>query len=318
MTLRSGHSVDRATPRLRTGIGLADRQRFHQTQAAEVPRVAMPVADEILSYYARGCEDGRLIEDAVGQLEQLRTRELLLRWLPPPPGVVFDVGGGTGRYAVWLAERGYAVHLVDPVALHVEQAQCHSAIAARPLAGARVGDALSIDAPDGSAGAVLLLGPLYHLTRRQERVAALREAARVVRPGGFVLCAVISRFASALDGLSKHLLDDPIFTTIVKQDLADGQHRDGLSDGTRGAQPYFTTAYLHRPEDVADELTEAGLGHEVTIAIEGPAWLLQDLQEQWQDTRRRSAMLDIVRAVEAEPSLQGASSHLFAVGRRPE
>jgi ubiquinone/menaquinone biosynthesis C-methylase UbiE len=273
--------------------------------------------DEMLGYYARGREDRRLIENAAGQLEQLRTRELLLRWLPSPPSVIFDVGGGSGRYAVWLAECGHTVHLVDPVALHIEQALQHASGSTRALASARVGDARALEAPDASAAAVLLLGPLYHLTRREERVAALREAARIVRPGGPVLCAVISRFASALDGLGKHLFDDPVYARIVQRDLADGQHRDGLSDGTRGAQSYFTTAYLHRPEEIAEEVSEADLQHKATMAIEGPAWLLQDLDEQWQDPRRRSAILEVVRALEAEPSMLGASSHLLVVGRRP-
>jgi 2-polyprenyl-3-methyl-5-hydroxy-6-metoxy-1,4-benzoquinol methylase len=74
--------------------------------------------EEILAYYARGQEDERLDQDT-GQLERFRTQELLLRHLPAPPAVVLDVGGGTGQYATWLAARGYTVHLVDPVPLHV-------------------------------------------------------------------------------------------------------------------------------------------------------------------------------------------------------
>jgi len=98
--------------------------------------------------------------------------------------------------------------------------------------------------------------------------------------------------------------------------LAEGQHRDGQPDGTRGQQSYFTTAYLHRPEEIAEELVAAGLQHEATLAIEGPAWLLQDLDAQWQDAKRRATILSLVRMLEAEPSLLGASSHLLAVGRR--
>ena len=281
------------------------------------PDQAKPLPDEVLAYYARGGEDARLVQDAEGLLEQARTEELLQRFLPPAPAFVLDVGGATGRYATWLAEHDYEVHLIDPVPLHVEQAQRRSEAAARQLASARVGDARSLDVPDGCAAAVLLLGPLYHLTRLEERLDALREARRAVRPGGVVLCAVISRFASALDGLGKHLLDDPVYQAIVRRDLADGQHRDGLADGSRGRQSYFTTAYLHRPDEIGDELASVGLRHETTVAIEGPVWLLQDLETQWRDTARRSVILDLVRMLEGEPSLLGASSHLFAVGRRP-
>jgi ubiquinone/menaquinone biosynthesis C-methylase UbiE len=272
---------------------------------------------DILEFYARGDEEQRLVENAAGLLEQARTEELLQRFLPAPPGPVIDVGGGTGRYAVWLAEHGYDVHLVDPVATHVEQAANRSATARRPLASARVGDARRLAFDDGCAAGVLLLGPLYHLTSRADRVVALAEARRVLLPGGVVLCAVISRFASALDGLGRHFLDDPVYREIVRRDLADGQHRDALADATRGRRAYFTTAYLHRPEEIGAELAEAGLEHQTTLAIEGPAWLLQDLDVQWADAERRSTLLELVRALEAETLLLGASSHLQAVGRKP-
>src|SRR5919108_179380 len=97
--------------------------------------------DNILAYYASGSEDVRLVEDARGQLERTRTQELLARWLPQPPAVVFDVGGGTGHYALWLAERGYSVHLIDPVPVHVEHARQRSASATHALASVRLGDA---------------------------------------------------------------------------------------------------------------------------------------------------------------------------------
>ena len=64
-----------------------------------------------------------------------------------------------------------------------------------------VSDARSLDLPDGSADAVLLLGPLYHLASRADRIAAIREAARVLRPGGALFAAAISRWATRIDGM---------------------------------------------------------------------------------------------------------------------
>jgi 2-polyprenyl-3-methyl-5-hydroxy-6-metoxy-1,4-benzoquinol methylase len=79
-------------------------------------------AEEIAAFYALGFERERLTA-GVGALEFVRTQALLDRYLPDPPAKVADVGGGLGRYAYWLAERGYQVHLIDPVALHIEQAR---------------------------------------------------------------------------------------------------------------------------------------------------------------------------------------------------
>ena len=113
---------------------------------------------DMLGYYARGQEETRLLRNAEGLLERTRTGELLGRFLPLPPDVVVDVGGGTGHYALWLAERGYEVHFVDPVPLHVEQAERRSSTAAQPLVSIRLGDARALALPGSSAGSVLLLG----------------------------------------------------------------------------------------------------------------------------------------------------------------
>src|SRR5688500_2508281 len=111
-------------------------------------------ADEVAAYYARGLERDRLASGP-GALEFARTQMLLERYRPPPPGVVADVGGGPGRYAVWLADRGYRVHLVDPVPLHVEQAQTAAGDrSAAALASAEVGDARALRLPSASVDAV--------------------------------------------------------------------------------------------------------------------------------------------------------------------
>jgi len=268
-------------------------------------------ADEVAAYYARGLERDRL---AVGQgaLEFTRTQALLERYLPAPPAVVADVGGGPGRYAVWLAERGYRVHLIDPVPLHVDQALAAAGgRSGAALLSAEVGDARSLRLPDSSADAVLLLGPLYHLPERADRLQALTEARRVCRRGGVVIAAAISRFASTLDGLRGGYLEDPAFAAVAAGDLRHGRHRNPTGDPA-----YFTTAYFHRPEDLAAECAAAGLTHEATLAVEGAAWLLPDLDARLSDTRRRAALLAALASLETEPTLLGVSAHLLTVARR--
>jgi hypothetical protein len=78
----------------------------------------LPIPEGILDYYSTGREAGRLAK-GIGPLELVRTQELLKRYLPPPPGVILDVGGGPGSYSFWLASLGYAVHLIDVVPLHI-------------------------------------------------------------------------------------------------------------------------------------------------------------------------------------------------------
>jgi ubiquinone/menaquinone biosynthesis C-methylase UbiE len=289
------------------------RQEALQTRRPAPLRAAVTVTldPDIESHYRLGLERGRLGERG-GGLEFVRTRELLGRFLPRPPAIVIDVGGGAGAYAVPLAAQGYEVHLLDPVSLHVEQALIAARTEGTALAGAVVGDARRLPYPDASAHAALLLGPLYHLTERADRVAALQQAHRVLRPGGVLAAAAISRFASTFDGLARGLLVEPRFEQIVERDVRDGQHRNPEPD----ARPeWFTTAYFHRPEELRHELQEAGFGIEAVLAVEGPAAFRPELDAWLSDRERREALLRAVRRIEAEPSLLGASAHLLAVGR---
>jgi ubiquinone/menaquinone biosynthesis C-methylase UbiE len=267
---------------------------------------------EIAAFYARGLERDRL-SAGQGALELLRTQQLLERYLPPPPAVLADVGGGPGRYALWLAGRGYRVHLVDPVPLHIEQARTASrSNSEAALASVQVGDARWLQFPDASMDAILLLGPLYHLSERADRVQVLAEARRVCRPGGVIVAAAISRFASTLDGLRGDYLEDPAFAAIAAGDRQDGRHRNPT-----GNPAYFTTAYFHRPEELTAECAAAGLEHTATFAVEGIGWLLPDLDARLARERSRAVLLDAVAALEVEPALLGMSAHLLAVARRP-
>lgn len=267
---------------------------------------------EILAHYAEGQEAERL-SVGHGPLEAERTRELLRRHLPPAPAVILDVGGGPGAYACWLAGWGYTVHLVDSMPLHVEQARQASARQPdHPLASVGLGDARRLEAGDASADALLLMGPLYHLTERGERLAALREAWRALRPGGPVFAVGISRFASLLSGLAGDLLGNPEAATIVGDDLRCGQHRNPT-----GRPEWFTTAYFHHPEELPAEVREAGFEVVETVGVEGVGWLLSDLPQRWGDPARREHLLRAARAAEREPSLMGTSAHIMTVGRRP-
>src|SRR5215213_10347328 len=217
---------------------------------------------EMLAHYEQGVERERLLRGGAGRLEYLRTRELLARYLPPAPATVLDVGGGAGVYALPLAREGYWVHLIDPVGLHVDQAREASALQRdAPLASAEVGDARRLAWDDDCVEAVLLLGPLYHLSSREERLRALREAYRIIRPGGVIAAAAISRFASTYDGLLRGFLEDPGFEEIVERDVREGQHRNPT-----GRAEWFTTAYFHHPEELRDEVIEVGFRVEALVS----------------------------------------------------
>jgi ubiquinone/menaquinone biosynthesis C-methylase UbiE len=272
---------------------------------------AMP--QDIIDHYTRtGSEDNRL-NIGIGRLEYERTKEIIARYLCPGRTVIMDVGGGTGAYAFWLAEEGHDVHLLDLVPRHLAMARQKANQRSMRLASMQVGDARALPFADACADLVLLMGPLYHLTEREERLRALRESARVVRRGGRVLCAAISRFASMLDGFCSHLFDDAAYESIVDKDLLDGQHRNIVGD-----REYFTTAFFHKPAELREEIEAAALTCEKLLGVEGPLGLINQLHN-WFAERSRYYELAIkyTKVVEEEESLLGASFHLLGIAQKP-
>jgi ubiquinone/menaquinone biosynthesis C-methylase UbiE len=266
---------------------------------------------DLNGFYRSFCEKERLSKGH-GLLEKLRTQEILRQRMPPPPGVVFDIGGAAGVHALWLAEMGYEVHLIDPMPLHIEQAKLASDKQPdHPIAECAVGDARKLQREDESVDIILMFGPLYHLTEMGDRIAAMKEAARILKRGGLLFGAGVSRFASTLDGIQSGFLDDPAFEKIVAQDLATGRH-----ENPTGHPAWFTSTYFHHPSEMKGEVERAGLRHLETLGVEGPARMMGSLDELLRNTKSRARILKGLTLIESEPSLLGASAHLMVVAKK--
>ncbi len=265
----------------------------------EIPR-------EIIQHYEEDYDEAeRLFSGGWGQVELLRTKELVGRYLPETPSRIIDIGGGPGVYAAWLTDLGHEVHLIDPVARHIEQAKERS----DDIAVVEIGDARSLDYPNDSFDMALMLGPLYHLIEREDRVRALSEARRVTKTGCPVVVAAINRFASAIDLLHSGTIDEPEFRAIAERDMVDGVHLNTTEDPR-----FFTTAYFHRAEDLERELADSGLTGVEVLAVESIAWAAPDLDERVADPEKRRDLLDLLRKLEREETLLAATGHLLAVG----
>jgi SAM-dependent methyltransferase len=259
----------------------------------------MDTTARIGGYYSRGGEVDRL-NVGVGRLEFLRTQDVLRRLLPRAPARVLDVGGGAGVHARWLADDGYRVRLVDPMPLHVHHAAAIAGV------DAVLGDARRLAEPEATYQAVLLLGPLYHLPERRDRVTALKEAVRVAAPGGIVVAATISRYAGLYDTLVRRSYLDPEVRRITDAEVVTGVHEPF-------GQDLFTHAYFHHPDEIVDEFRDAGMSRVTRYALEGGAWLFADRDGWLEGDERTTTLLEALRSVEQEPSLFGVSSHLLTV-----
>jgi SAM-dependent methyltransferase len=272
---------------------------------------AMPelLEKQIIDHYNHYDESERLKHD-IGPLELVRTQELVIRCLPPAPAVVLDVGGASGVYSFWLAGLGYSVHLVDLVPRHIEQARrlAHEPGAPR-LASMRIGDARQLAFADEFGDAILLHGPLYHLSAREHRLQAIAEAKRILKPGGILLAFAITRYAGLIYGLVRGYVFDPVYERMIQNEVQTGR-RENPPDWL----VTFPNAFFHHPDELKAELEEGGLVHERTLGILGPAWMVPDLNASWQVDAQREVILEIARLTEAEPVL---GPRLMAVARKP-
>lgn len=261
-----------------------------------------------LANYNAGIEVGRL-HRGLGLIEFARTKEILLEELPPPPAVIYDIGGAYGEYAFFLAERGYEVHLFDLAEEHIRLAKANEKAAL--LAAAEVADARSIPRETGSADAILLFGPLYHIVERNERARCLVECRRLLKPGGKLFTANITCFSTALKYTEcydrRPVLDDAEAFRAIETTV-----RTGNYTGNEIGRVYF-----HRPTELRDEVAAAGFSDVELRGVIGPGWIVRNLEEIWPDPVKREAVLRIVRLLEREESLMGFSTHFLSISTRP-
>ena len=266
-----------------------------------------PAPGDVLAFYGAGKELDRLASRE-GKLEFERAKELILRYLEPS-SMVADVGGGVGRYAEWLVENGHRVELVDPVPLHVRLARERAG--EPPSFGVRLADARALPFAAASFDVVLLFGPLYHLGEQRDRSLALREAARVCRPGGLVFAIAISRFAPLLAHVRRgDIADERVFASVSAETLV------GRRAPVASRVSTFPDAYFHLPSELTAEIESSGLLLEEIYGLEGPAWLARNFDDLWRDPDKRVRLVELARLAETEPELLTTSAHLLAVARR--
>ncbi|WP_129715042.1 class I SAM-dependent methyltransferase [Pedobacter sp. SYP-B3415] len=262
---------------------------------------------EIDGFYSGGSEEARL-QLGLGPLEFERNKELISRYLPESGVAVADIGGGPGVYAAWLAGLGHNVVLIDPVTRHITTAK-KKAAKLRKTFQAIEAEARSLPLANASIDLVILHGPLYHLQNRADRLKALDEARRVLKPGGVLLAFAINHCASTVVGLLNGMIHLPGFREMCMQELQTGTHEP--LENIPGMLP---KAYFHKPADLKAELTEAGFATPELYAVEGMIWLDSKYFETRGNDGQKEKMFELLRVTERNEELLAWSPHMMAVG----
>ncbi len=267
---------------------------------------------EVLAYYERNAqrEHMRLERDDCGLEFELTTRILAAH--VPAGARVLEIGGGSGRYARWLAARGCNVVLTDFSPALVSLARDY--LAATPgIEAVQVADARDLSRwSAGEFDAVVALGPFYHLVAEEDRRRAVEEIARVLRPSGIACIALIPRHAIfrglLADAASRARLHDPAFMASILD-------RGVFVNDQPGR---FTGVYGVDPRDPASVLTSPDLVPVATHAVEG---FVGDLQAEAADLQAHApaayaALLDALHARSTDRSFFGTANHLLLVAQR--
>lgn len=266
------------------------------------------IASDIDDFYSATSEEGRL-QLGLGPLEFERNKELISRYLPKK-GIVIDVGGGPGIYSEWLAGMGHEVHLIDPVEKHIKLASKRSKHAKKPFQSI-LGEAQKLELPDSFADAVILHGPLYHLQLKEERLKAIIEAKRVLKPYGVVLGFAINHSASTIAALLNGFIHTPEILQMCKDELTSGIHNP-----PKNIPGILPQAYFYRPQQLKDEFEEAGLTYIDTYAVEGMVWLDKNYFETRGDEKKKAVLMELIKLTENDGALLSLSPHMMIVGRK--
>lgn len=271
--------------------------------------------DAVRDYYASfGEREWLRLERAEGAVEWELTTRRIARHLEAESRVL-DIGGGPGRYAIWLAAQGHTVTLADLSAglLDIARGKITEAGVDDRIEAIVEADACDLSAwRDGEFDAALSLGPFYHLPDAEERVRAAAELARVLRPGGVVFVAFMTRLA---------LLGRTISIPDERHQLLDEGWLEALMERgefVNDVPGRFNGGYGARPEEVRPFMEASGFE---TISLSGAQSFSGGLAQAIADVTEGGGALstrtiDLLDELAEEPSILGASSHLLYVGRR--
>jgi len=261
---------------------------------------------EMQSFYQNSYDENNRMRR--NPLEYLRCKEIIGRYLSDKPLKIADIGGATGAFSYWLAELGHTVCLLDYTPSHIEQAKENGVSLGLTLHSYDCGDAKALPYADEEFDLALVMGPLYHMQKAEDRLQALSEARRVLKTGGTVICESISRYVNIIEGFQNELISNVKFKDILNENLATGNHNPGDT-------PFFTTAFFHTPELLKGELEQASFSVLDLVSVEGFAYVL-DTDNWLADETRKELLLDYIKKTEHIPELLGMAAHHMIIGKK--
>lgn len=262
------------------------------------------ISKNIEIFYKKASEETRL-EKGMGVFEFERIKSLIEKYIPSTPCKIIDIGGGTGKYSEWLAQKGHQVYLVEPISKHIQIAKCRANKLKNPYS-ILSGESRNLEFKNNFADLIILHGPLYHLQKKEDRNLSIKEAKRVLKKDGIILGFAINYTASTLVGLLNGLIHKKSFFEMCKEELTTGIHN----------QPedfpwLLAEAYYHKPEELKEEFIDQGLTYLNTYAVEGMAWLDKHYFASMQNDKKKKTLTELIEITENDSYLLPFSPHMM-------
>ena len=254
---------------------------------------------ELEKHYNKFCEDKRLTRRH-GHVEYVTSMKYIHEYLKDNKDAkILDVGAGTGRYSVKLANEGYDVTAVELVKHNLGVLKSKGS-----TVKAYQGTALNLKRfKDNTFDMTLVFGPMYHLYTHQDKLKALQEAKRVTKAGGVILVAyLMNEYSIIVHGFNKNNIVESINNGKVTEDFHVISKPEDLYD------------YV-RIDDINKLKEEADLERIKIVAADGPANYMRSTLNSM-DEETYELFIKYHLSTCERPELLGASAHTLDILRK--
>lgn len=263
---------------------------------------AMEQIKKIKNFYEKYDEWNRLERHKV---EFEITKKYLDKYIPQNSRIL-DIGGGPGRYSIYLSSEGHKVTLLDLAPKHIEIAKEKAAENKVELEGYIQGNALELDRYDlGQFDVILLMGPLYHLTSKEDRKKSVEDALKLLKPGGIIIASFISVYAPFIDIL-KNSAEQLENAEEILCYFDNGVNKDGEG---------FTTAYFIKPEEAQIFMSEFNIEQLAFAGMEGLSSIAEQKINELPEEKFKE-YIKILYALSQDVHIFGSCEHYLYIGKK--